>query len=47
MPRTLHTKIRLGGNRYALFNARRAQTAACIGATVGISLVMLAVQIFR
>jgi hypothetical protein len=47
MPKTLHTKIRLGGNRYALFNARRAQTAACVGATVSLSLLMLAIQIFK
>lgn len=46
MPKTLHTKIRLGGSRYTLFNARRAQTAVCVGTTVGISLVLLAVQMF-
>jgi len=47
MPRTLHTRIRLGGRRTTLLNMKRVQAAVCLGATTGIGIVMLALKVFK
>ena len=47
MRKTLHSNVRLKRKpKYALLNLNKLQALVCIGASVSIALIMLAVKVF-
>jgi len=47
MSKALHTTIRLKGRRSALWNMKKLQAVACVGATAGVGLAILAMQFLK